>query len=480
MTTSTFVANLVWVLLAINWIVEWNWKEKFADFKNNRLLHLCLLFFLLHCVGLLYSDNLAYGLDDIRKKLPLLVVPLVILTSKPLSRKELCCVAGCYVSTVFVVSVIGLVRYLSIPDLPYREIVPYISHIRFALNVCFVIGLLCWISRFSIRDSRSTIHNSLIYIFPLLIVWFVGFLLLLRSYTAFVVLLVMPLLFLCWEKAWRSWKTLLYLGVVAAFVVLVGCYVHDYYGDCERGNYVIENGSYVDAEVSETSLRAHWGDVSKMPVDALTPNGYPVYPTLVRYLNSCGYHKDASGIAMLSEEDVANIERGIANKFYTNRLSLRSMCYVLFYELECYRVTGSLGESSFLHRVALWKNGWKVFLNHPLCGVGTGDVVDVCHSQLYADDSQLAGTGKHTHNQYLSLLLAFGIVGCALLLALVVQLLRRHSYEKPFLFFLSLVIILISCFSEDTFETLAGCLFACIPCLFYREKVTSDQSAVIV
>lgn len=468
MTTSTFMTNLAWVLLAANWILEWNWKDKFCCFKDNRLLHLCVVFFLLHCVGLLWSDNLIYGLDDIRQKLPLLVVPLVVLTSKPLSRKELWYVGGCYAITVLVVSVIGLVRYISIPDLPYREIVPYISHIRFSLNVCFVIGLLIWIC----IQQWTGIHNRwyLLGSLCVVLIWFVGFLLLLRSYTAFFVLLLMPALFLCWGKAWRSWKGLLYGCIVALLVGLVAGFARGYFGSCTRGEDVIENGSYINVGVSESSLRAHWGDVSRMPVDALTANGYAVYPTLIRYLNSCGYPKDSSGIAMLNADDVRNIEKGIANRVYAQGLSLRSMCYVLFYEFECYRVTGSLGESSLLHRIALWRNGWSVLLQHPICGVGTGDVVDACHTQLEIEGSQLIGTGKHAHNQYLTILIAFGLLGGVLLLCFFVRILMCHSYQKSFLFLLSIAIVLLSCLSEDTFETLAGCLFACIPCLFYKRK----------
>ena len=34
MTTSVFFTNLLWVLLVVNWVVEWNWREKFADFRQ--------------------------------------------------------------------------------------------------------------------------------------------------------------------------------------------------------------------------------------------------------------------------------------------------------------------------------------------------------------------------------------------------------------------------------------------------------------
>ena len=135
MTTSVFFANMMWVLLLANWVFEWNWSEKFAAFRSQHLLQAFLVLLAVHVVWLVGTSNWSYALFDLQKKLPLFVIPLVVLTSAPLNRKELIGVGFCYMATVLVVSIIGLVRYLTIPDLPYRNIVPYISHIRFGMNV---------------------------------------------------------------------------------------------------------------------------------------------------------------------------------------------------------------------------------------------------------------------------------------------------------------------------------------------------------
>ena len=183
MTTSVFMTNLVWVLLLANWIVEWNWREKFADFRHNYLLQAFLVLLAVHLIWLVGTENMAYGLYDLQKKLPLFFIPLVILTTPPPQGKEGMAIGFSYVCTLLVVTVIGLVRFLTIEDLPYREIVPYISHIRFGLNLCLALVLLAWATLKCDRPWLK-VANTLVS------VWFLVFLLLIHSYTSFIILLV--------------------------------------------------------------------------------------------------------------------------------------------------------------------------------------------------------------------------------------------------------------------------------------------------
>lgn len=112
-----------------------------------------------------------------------------------------------------------------------------------------------------------------------------------------------------------------------------------------------------------------------------------------------------------------------------------------------------------LQRFELWRNGWKVFLQHPLFGTGTGDVVDLCHDQLKLDESPLMGTKKHAHSQYLTYLITFGLLG---FLLIVLAFANAFRLMRSFRFFPTLammVIFLMSCLTEDTLETLAGIMF---------------------
>ena len=91
-------------LLLINWLVEGNLISKLKSLVNNKLAILFTLLYLVHLIGLFYTNNMESGLFDIQVKLSLLIFPLIFV-SNPLSKSEL--------STVFFAFTIGLL-YASI------------------------------------------------------------------------------------------------------------------------------------------------------------------------------------------------------------------------------------------------------------------------------------------------------------------------------------------------------------------------------
>ena len=294
MTTSVFAANLVWTLLLVNWVAEWNWKEKFADFRHNYRLQAFLVLLGVHLLWLIGTSNMDYALFDLQKKLPLFAIPLVVLTSRPLEHRERLNVGIAYTAAVMVVSIIGVVRYLTIPDLPYRDIIPYISHIRYGLNVCMTLVLLVY-AAFHYRRTWLYVLNSL------LIVWFAVVLMMLHSYTAFIILLVAPLVLLvCYwcrmSRKSRRWVTALYCCVVLALAALVGSYAYDYYhlrplsteptqAYTANGNPylhyqdgLIENGNYIHLNVCEQEMREQWQNSATIPSTLSHPSATPSIP----------------------------------------------------------------------------------------------------------------------------------------------------------------------------------------------------------
>ncbi len=477
MTTSVFVTNLLWVLLSINWIMEWNWREKFADFRHNYYLHAVIVLAAVHLIWMLATENIAYGFFDIQKKLPLFILPLIVFTSKPLSRNESSIIGFWYVLTIIVVSIIGLVRYLTIPDLPYRDIVPYISHIRFGLNICLALFLLAY-SAMRIPKPRFIVTNVIVAL------WLLFFLLMLHAYTSFVILFITSIILLIafgkrLSKHTRRCLSLIVLGITIGVGGLTWHYCHDYFHLKElstqpllastlNGNPythhndgLIENGNYVNNYICEPELRQEWSKRSNFSLDSVTSNGYTLYPALLRYLNALGVTKDSLGMTRLCENDIRAIEKGTANPVYLQH-GVRKLYYVLFFEYESYRCYHSVCNFSMLQRIELWRNGWQIFLTHPIFGVGTGDVVDVCHQRLSDISSPLAGTEMHTHNQYLNFLLAFGLFGFFLIAFFFIRAIITNHSCRNILFTAFLCILLISFISEDTLETLAGITFAAL------------------
>ena len=179
MVTSVWASNLMWVLLLSNWLLEGRWAEKWQMVKHSRLLQAVVALFVLNLMGLLWTSNIEEGLSTIERLLPWLIVPLVILTTRPPVGRSRDTILFLYAGTVFVVSVIGLVRWLTIDDLPYRDIVPYVSHIRFSLNCCMVI-FLCASALYHLQKPAVTAKRIGL---VALMVWMFFFLLLQRSYT---------------------------------------------------------------------------------------------------------------------------------------------------------------------------------------------------------------------------------------------------------------------------------------------------------
>lgn len=530
MPSSVYFMNMAWVFLLVNWVLEWNWRKKFASFRDNTLLHAYLVLFGVAAAGLCWSHNIDYGVDYLRRMLPLAVVPLVALTSAPLQAKHLRRLLTVYVVAVIAVSAVGFVRFLTLPELPYRDIVPFISHIRFALNCCMAIFLLSafalepMMSYYRQRQREGTLsepakphevienivarshvqHFDWISILcGMLALWLLFFLLLLQSYTAYVVLFITAFVVLLvhWRripaKALRWGVLFLWVGVAMVAGMVVGANVNDYYrlvpaakrpleAATPNGNPyshaqdgMIENGNYINNWVCRQELVEQWALRSDKSVDDPAGNGYAIYPALVRYLNARGLTKDSAGVAQLSETDIRAIERGVANPVYLRHLSVKRMVFVMLFEHESGRRFHAVKGFTMLQRFDLWRAGWKVFASAPLFGVGTGDVVDALHQQLATQGSDIANTNKHTHNQYLTLLMTFGLLGCAILLFFFVRAFVRERMWSIPLLLANICIVAISFISEDTLETLAGCVFACIFVVLFAklEKKAPPQAA---
>ena len=489
MVCSVWMANLVWVLLGLNWLLEGRWREKWQMAKENRALHLFAALYLLLAVAMLWTGNTDRGFSVLRSKMPLFFVPLVMLTSRPVTGKARQSILAFYITAVLVVSIIGLVRMITIPHLPYRDAVPYISHIRFSLNCCVVICLcLGGVLRSLRRPAQPVVTVGL----TLLMLWMMVFVLLLHSYTAIAVLPVATLVVLLADQ--RRWVWLiLWVLAVGSVALLTAREVKAYYTLSplaeeplrpltaggrpyeHAGHGVIENGNYIGNYICIEELRNEWNRRSSVNFDTLTSEGFTVESTLVRYLNAVGLTKDSAGVAMLTDAQVHDVEQGVANPVYLSRNPLRKMVYVILLEREFYHHTSVVSGFTMLQRFELWRATVEVIKAHPWFGVGTGDVKDEMHAELERSGSTLSGTSKSPHNEYLSLTATFGLVGFILLLLLFLRtlLVRRPSCSPMMVAWL--LAVLISFLTEDTLDTLAGILF-CTYFLAFREPPCTNTT----
>ena len=89
MPLSHFLMGLACFLLFLNWLFEWNWQEKQRLFSQNREGVWFSLFYLIYAIGLVNVTDWGAAGKEMLSKLPFLLAPIIVITSKPLKIKQL-------------------------------------------------------------------------------------------------------------------------------------------------------------------------------------------------------------------------------------------------------------------------------------------------------------------------------------------------------------------------------------------------------
>ena len=518
LTLSPFLMGMSQFWLVLVWLVDGfctkTINDKLSRFVHNKVAVLLVAFYLMHVVGLLWTSDFQYALKDLRVKLPILVMPFVLSSMKPLDRKQFDLVMLVYVASVFVATIFSGLAYWRHDYEDVREISHFISHIRFCLNIVFCIAIIFWyivktkvpkpvegptrtkfpVPAFSIRFAVNR------YLQYFLVFWFVWQIYIFESLSGYVVLaavIVVSLIyaFLQWKKG-IGWR--IGIGVSAVAVLVVGTVLlmhwikpllnvapvdfdtlekktaqgNDYWHDTIHNP--VEDGKYVGLYYCRKELQEAWPQRSDIPLDGKTLNGEDLEPTLARYLTSKDLRKDAQGVMALTDEDVHNIEQGVANYNNWCHPGLRARLSSTLFEYNLYRRFNNPNGGSLSQRIEFTRASFYIIGQRPWFGVGTGDVPQA-FSQAY-DEIQSPLKKEYrfrAHNQYLAIAVAFGLVGLAFFLFVLLYPYFSSKKRRTYLYTVFLCIMLLSMFPEDTLETQAGAtmfaFFEAIFCCFDRE-----------
>jgi len=472
------------IILVLNWMAEGRFLEKWEKFKKNRALWAVLAFYLVHLIGLLWSDDLAYSMKDMRVKLPLLLLPVIVATSMPLSKQQLHRILLFFSLGVFaasMASVIKLVGWLPGEVEGYRDLSLFMSHIRFSLMIVLALLIIVYFL-FVLRNSISRAER----IFYLVgLIWFPLFLVLLKSLSGIVIagfLAFFMLMRRVLEIRDTVVRFMVFLPVtmIPLFsIIYLGHAINKFYTFDElkieeldthtmEGNAYknhpdhreVENGHYIWIYVCDLEMEREWNHRSEIDFNGRTTNGNSLRGTLIRFLTSKGLRKDAIGINQLSPEEINAIERGTANHIYMQRFRLYPRIYEVIWEIDRYRMGYDPNEKSVVQRFLYLDAGWKIAREHLAFGVGNGDVKQAFSDYYESCDSPLKEKWRRrAHNQYLTFLISFGIPGMIICLAALVAPLFVAGRQRSFLAMGFLILVLLSMLNEDTLETAAGVSF---------------------
>ena len=457
--------------------IWYNIKTRFNDFIHNKVAVVMVSVYVMHLLGLIYTYDFPSAFHDLRIKLPLLIMPLVLSTMKPLDRKQFDTVLWFFIAAVFFVTVLGTVKFVCRDFVDVRELSPFINYIRLALCIVFSIFVLGY---YLVKRNHSLMIKS---IMVFMIIWFLWQITVFESFTS--VLVIAALCFvLVMYFIFRSTKTNVKICMVVAIVVVAGVVIYfpykvakDYMNPAKvdvtqldthtkLGNpYVfdtiafgVEDARYVGLYLSKNEMLDAWNKRSVKKINSEWDDGYYA---LVRYLTSKDLRKDAEGVEHLTENDIRNIENGIANYNYIENPGFKTRIMKVMVAYNNYERNGDANGSSVFQRVEYIKASFEIIKDNPVFGVGTG-IVKVFADYYENTNSKLKPEYRlRSHNQYLAIMVAFGVVGLLWFLFSMFYPLIADKRNRNYLYIVFLFIVMLSMFTDDTLETQVGAtLFA--------------------
>ena len=478
MSLGSFWLVGAWLLSVITDLArKQSLKPRIQRFTSLKPAVLLTALYALPVIGLLWTNDFKFAQWDLRMKLPILFMPFLLTTLRPLTAREFRGLLGIFLLSLSFAAIWCLLIYWHVNPKPYkdvREISVFISHIRFSLLL--VLGL-CIAYYEAWRQSMGKVFCIA------LSICFIYFLYVIGSMTGYLVLSAIIMWSLVRKIIRTKTKTRRFtmIALLIAFPLGAIFYVRSCYKEyftvpetewaqlettSARGEAYehtpqfrqVENGHYVMTHIAWSELYAAWAERSNIYPDSLDGRGHILKGTLIRYAASKGLKKDYDGIMQLSDADVRAIEQGITSVHDGEKSGMRRRLDNIFFELANYRAGGNPSGHSVFQRFEFWRAALAIISDQPWMGVGTGDVKNEFADEYEKMKSPLDLEHRlRAHNQYLTMWLTYGIFGLLFFLVVIVAPLAR--YRRNVIFVAFTIIAAMSFFTEDTLESQAGIMF---------------------
>ncbi|UCG26826.1 MAG: O-antigen ligase family protein [Bacteroidales bacterium] len=472
------------LILIGNWLLEGNFRDKFRILGSRVSILVFSGIILIHLLWLLNTSDFGYAFKDIRIKMPLLALPVIMGTSKPVTPAQLKIIVLFFIGSVLAGSIIStfiLFGLTGVVVTDIRDISPFISHIRFSLSInvaIFSLGFLLYSKEKHFRRIESAFYT-------ISLIWLVVFIFMLQSMTGIVIFLIVGFFSSVLFVRTLNDFILKYFLIILMFIIplIIVAYISraivGFYRITETGrddielttangnpyfhdfnNKQVENGSYIWLYVCEKELAQEWNKRSTFSYSGKDMKDQEIKYTLIRYLTSRGLRKDSLGISRLSESDIKNIEDGVGNYIYALDKGLNQLLYGFIWQIDIYRKGGDPSGHSITQRLEYLKTAIQIIRQNFWFGVGTGDVQQTFDDQYIESNSMLSEKWRlRAHNQFVTFFISFGLFGFLFtVLTIFYPLVAERKYED-FFFMVFFLIAFLSMLNEDTLETHAGATF---------------------
>ena len=436
---SKFLMSLAIIIGVINLISEAKFREYYQNLKKNTFFAAVFLFFILHIIGMLWSENIDYGLNDIRRKLSIIAVPIILISKPILWRRDYNKILFCFIGALVITSLINSTNFFFLKGGegytdPREELSLFNSHIRYAIMIAFGIPIL-------LEFNSASKNRKLVLI--LIAFWFLFYTYFSQVLTGIISLLAIFFAYSIYQLIAKN-KT--------RFVWILFVFIFSGIGSI----YFVLSADYdkVDAaEIHFVSMKKEWIKKSRMPFDGLDQRKQELKYTLSRFLQSKNLSCDGQGVSDLSESEIKAVESGKAN---VSEMNIGFWGRIEGLRFQIHHSNDPNGHS-LLQRIEAWKAGLEICKENLLIGVGTGDVDDSFKAKYKENDSKLKGKNQiRAHNTYLTVLLTFGPIGLLLFIYLIFAHVKIQFQSKQIMGFVFMCVMIVTFLFEDTLETQTG------------------------
>ena len=477
-----------------NWVIELDFKRKWKKIIDRNYLPLLLAgLFVVELFWLPLSEDLIIGLNVLRIKLPLLLLPIIVGSASSFKNKEWRTIisaffVGLLISTVWVYLV-------SIDLLPtkktsgtIRDASIFMSHLRYSALLSLSLLLILFLA------LKKWANNIFCFVFGL---WL--FILIMKFSTLTAVLGLFAALiigFLFWFKVENSTNKKIISFFVITFFVGAGGYLYfiidEFYhiNNKERSdkthslngekylhdfnNTFTENGYYLWENIAPKELEKEWSKVSELNFKGNDKKGQKIKATLYRFLTSKGLNKDSLGLSKLSKKEIKLVESGCTSVITYNNFEkrIRSMLY----EIELAKRNTNINNQTMNQRFVFWKVGKEIFLSNPFFGYGPGGVKQE-YKKYYSNNQTILKKDNQllAHNQFITQFINLGAIGGLIWIFLLLYSFLMVKKELYFLFLPYAILMFFMFMSDDMLEVQAGVtifsLFGTMM-VFYKSNVS--------
>lgn len=455
--SSKFLMSLGMILGGLNLFAAAEFKNNFLRLKKNQFFVLLFLFYLLHLLGMLWTDDLTHGFDDLRVKATLIVIPLII-CSRPLPTASVIRnLFLLFILTLIVTSTFNLVIYNFFRDTfdiyDIRGLSQFGSHIRYGILIALGIPIL-----FKLNSNFPKWK----YFFLISISWFLFYTFYSQVLSGIIAVLIVIFGTLFW-KLYFVKRYFLAIGLIAIFIGLITCTIV----------YLMIPIQYTEVcPPNYSSLKTTWNKKSEIPYDSVDLRKQILSQTLERYLLSKKLPVSGVGVLKLSRKDIKNIEIGYAD---VNETKSGLMARLYSVRFEIHNASDPNGHS-ILERVEYWKTALEVIKENPIFGVGTGDKNNAMQEMFVKKNSKLRLDRRlRPHNSYLTFCMTFGFFGMFLFCFLLIKFLFFQFKNKQLTGFLFIVVALVTFIFEDSLETQMGVTFFAFFFALFSRKIRVEE-----